>query len=46
MKHIARYIRPYSWFITLTVFIKFIATLVELFLPKLMATIIDDVVPA
>ena len=46
MKHIARYIRPYSWFITLTVFIKFIATLVELFLPKLMATIIDEVVPA
>ena len=46
MKHIVKYIRPYSWFIALTVCIKFIATLSELFLPKLMAQIIDDVVPA
>lgn len=46
MKRLLTYIRPYSWFITLTVFIKFLATLVELFLPKLMAEIIDNVVPA
>lgn len=46
MKRLLTYIRPYSWFITLTVFIKFLATLVELFLPKLMAEIIDHVVPA
>ncbi len=46
MKRLLKYIRPYSWFISLTVVIKFIATLADLFLPKLMAEIIDGVVPS
>ncbi len=46
MKYLVRYIKPYRFFIGLTVFIKFIAAIVELLLPKLMAHIIDVVVPA
>ncbi len=46
MKHLLKYIRPYRVFIGLTVLIKFIAAISELILPKLMAHIIDKVVPA
>ena len=42
MKRLFSYIRPYSWYITLTVGIKFIATVFELFIPSLMQTIIDE----
>ena len=42
MKRLFSYIKPYSWYILLTVAIKFIATVFELFIPSLMQTIIDD----
>ena len=42
MKRLFPYIRPYSWYITLTIGIKFLATAFELFIPSLMKTIIDD----
>ena len=42
MKRLFSYIRPYSWYITLTIGIKFLATVFELFIPSLMETIIDD----
>ena len=42
MKRLFSYIRPYGWYIALTVAIKFIATVFELFIPSLMETIIDD----
>ena len=42
MKRLFSYIRPYSWYIALTVGIKFLATVFELFIPSLMETIIDD----
>ena len=45
MKRLFSYIKPYSWYILLTVTIKFIATVFELFIPSLMKTIIDDKVP-
>ena len=45
MKRLFSYIKPYSWFILLTVTIKFAATVFELFIPSLMETIIDEKVP-
>lgn len=45
MKRLFSYIKPYSWYILLTVIIKFIATVFELFIPSLMETIIDEKVP-
>ena len=45
MKRLFPYIKPYSWFILLTVAIKFLATVSELFIPSLMETMIDEKVP-
>ena len=45
MKRLFSYIKPYGWFILLTVTIKFAATVFELFIPSLMETIIDEKVP-
>ncbi len=45
MKRLFSYIKPYGWFILLTVSIKFLATVAELFIPSLMETIIDEKVP-
>ncbi len=45
MKRLFFYIKPYGWYILLTVSIKFLATVFELFIPSLMETIIDEKVP-
>jgi len=45
MKRLFSYIKPYGWYILLTVSIKFLATVFELFIPSLMETIIDEKVP-
>lgn len=45
MKRLFSYIKPYSWYILLTLVIKFAATVFELFIPSLMETIIDETVP-
>jgi len=45
MKRLLSYIKPYGWYILLTVAIKFVATVFELFVPSLMETIIDEKVP-
>ena len=42
MRKLFSYIRPYGWYILLTVSIKFLATVFELFIPSLMETIIED----
>jgi len=42
MKRLFSYIKPYGWYILLTVAIKFVATVFELFIPSLMETIIDE----
>ncbi len=46
MRYLFRYIRPYRVFILLTFLLKFVSSVVELFLPRLMAYIIDVAVPA
>ena len=46
MKRLFSYIKPYTWYIMLTVLIKFAATTFELFIPSLMQTIIDEKAPA
>ena len=45
MKRLFPYIRPHVGYILLTVFIKFLATTFELFIPSLMETMIDEKVP-
>jgi len=45
MKRLFSYIKPYGWYILLTVAIKFLATVFELFIPSLMESIIDEKVP-
>ena len=45
MKRLFPYIKPYSWFIVLTLAIKFAATSLELMIPNLMQTMIDEKVP-
>ena len=45
MKRLFPYIRPHVGYILLTVFIKFMATTFELFIPSLMETMIDEKVP-
>ena len=45
MKDILKYIRPFFGYIVLTLFIKFIASIMELIIPSLLASIIDDIVP-
>ena len=45
MKRLFSYIKPYTWYILLTLAIKFLATVFELFIPSLMETMIDEKVP-
>ena len=45
MNKLSRYIRPHAWYIVLTLAIKFLATVMELFIPRLMETILDDSIP-
>ena len=46
MKKLGKYIRPYWAYICLTMFIKFLGTYVELMIPDLMETMIDEKAPA
>lgn len=45
MRHILKYVRPLWGCIALTLFIKFVASLMELLIPSILAKMIDDVVP-
>ena len=40
MKHLTKYIRPYWWYILLTMFIKLGGALLELLIPSLMETML------
>ena len=46
MKQLGKYIRPYAWYILLTLFIKFLGTYVELMIPDLMEVMIDEKAPS
>jgi len=46
LKQLGKYIRPYTWYILLTLFIKFLGTYVELMIPDLMEVMIDEKAPA
>ena len=46
MKQLSKYIKPYGWFIVLTVTIKLLAAILELMLPYLMEQMLDVHVPA
>ena len=46
MKQLSKYIRPYGWFMVLTVGIKLLAAILELMLPYLMEQMLDVHVPA
>ena len=45
MRDLLPYIRPYWLYISATLALKFIASIMELFIPSILAKIIDDVVP-
>jgi len=45
MKGILKYIKPYGPFMLLTLFLKFVAAMMDLLIPSLLAKIIDDIVP-
>lgn len=45
MKLLLDYLKPYRWYIALTLTIKTAATLVELIIPYILSYILDDVVP-
>ncbi len=45
MRDMLKYIRPYFGCITLTLCIKFIASLMELLIPSILAKMIDEIVP-
>ncbi len=45
MKLLLQYLKPYKWFIALSLAIKTAATLVELFIPYILSHILDNVVP-
>lgn len=46
MEKLLRYIKPYTGYIALTMIIKLMGTVLELFIPYFMEIILDDVVPA
>ena len=46
MGRLGKYIRPYWAYILLTVFIKTVGSVMDLFIPFLMEVILDDMVPA
>ncbi len=45
MKYLSRYIKPYWGFITLTMVIKLVGAILELWIPSLMEGMLDDKVP-
>lgn len=45
MEKLGRYIKPYGWFIALTMGIKLLGAVMELLIPFFMEIILDDVVP-
>lgn len=45
MKFVLKYLKPYTGRITLELFIKFVGTIMDLFLPYILAHIIDNVTP-
>ena len=45
MEKLGRYIRPYVWYILLTMGIKLLGAVLELLIPYYMEVILDDVVP-
>ncbi len=45
MKLLLEYLKPYKWYIALSLVIKTAATLVELFIPYILSHILDNVVP-
>ncbi|MBR4895943.1 MAG: ABC transporter ATP-binding protein, partial [Clostridia bacterium] len=45
MKHVLRYVRPFFGKMMLGFTFKFGGTIMDLFLPMLLSTIIDDIVP-
>ncbi len=45
MRSLMKYLHPFFGYIAVTLSIKFIASIVELFIPLILATIIDDIVP-
>ena len=46
MGRLGKYIKPYAWYMILTMLIKFAATICELQIPDLMETMLDEKVPA
>ena len=46
MRKLGKYLRPYAWYILLTLFIKFLGTYVELMIPDVMEVMIDEKAPA
>ena len=45
MEKLGKYIRPYVWYIMITMGIKLLGAVLELFIPYFMEIILDDVVP-
>ena len=45
MGKLMKYIKPHVWYIILTVAIKFVGTYAELWIPTIMETMLDDIVP-
>ncbi len=45
MKGIAKYIRPYYGYIAVTLAIKFVASIMDLLIPSILAKMIDEIVP-
>ena len=46
MKHLGKYIKPYVGFIILTMFIKLVGAVLELWIPSLMEIMLDEKAPA
>ena len=45
MKGLLKYIKPYGFYMLLTLCLKFIAALMDLLIPSVLARIIDEIVP-
>ncbi len=45
MKKVLSYLKPHTWSLTWTMVVKFLASMMDLFIPFILAIIIDDVVP-
>ena len=45
MGKLMKYVKPHLWYIALTLAIKFVGTYAELWIPSIMETMLDDIVP-